>query len=114
MHDWGPYHYNQEIPVKAIAFDLGDTLVEYEGVALSWEDHYPDALTSLAAIVSASIGPQHIDAGAAILRSYNTRRYPRTAEMSFEAILSEILDCFELKSGTVTYQHLRERTKRQL
>jgi hypothetical protein len=28
--------------MKAFAFDLGDTLVEYEGVPLNWEEHYPE------------------------------------------------------------------------
>jgi hypothetical protein len=32
--------------MKALAFDLGDTLVEYEGLPLSWEAHYPEALAS--------------------------------------------------------------------
>ncbi len=35
--------------MKAIAFDLGDTLVEYEGMPLSWVEHYPEALRNLAA-----------------------------------------------------------------
>ena len=37
--------------MKAIAFDLGDTLVEYAGLPPSWVEHYPDcaALRSLSA-----------------------------------------------------------------
>jgi hypothetical protein len=28
------------------AFDLGDTLITYEGIPLSWESHYSVALTN--------------------------------------------------------------------
>ncbi len=40
---------------SVLAFDLGDTLVEYAGLPLSWEAHYPDALARLASVVE--VGP---------------------------------------------------------
>jgi putative hydrolase of the HAD superfamily len=84
--------------MKAVAFDLGDTLVEYEGVPLSWEAHYPEALANLASCVGASLLRRHLDAACAILRRYNTRIHPREEEVPFAVILSEVLRVFEVDS----------------
>jgi putative hydrolase of the HAD superfamily len=76
--------------VKAVIFDLGDTLVEYEGLPLSWVEYYPEALSRLAAHLGAAPNPRQIEAGQGILRAYNTRLHPRLEEISFRQILSEI------------------------
>lgn len=76
-----------DVPVKVVAFDLGDTLVEYEGLPLSWEAHYPAALASLA---GANLTPPQSEAGCAILRRFNTRLHPRTLEVAFHDILREL------------------------
>ena len=39
------------IIMKAVAFDLGDTLVEYAGLPPSWEAHYDAALKMLAEFI---------------------------------------------------------------
>ena len=77
--------------MKAVAFDLGDTLVEYEGMPLSWEAHYPEALEHLAEFLKAKPNASQIAEGCAILRSYNTRIYPREVEFPFAAILAKLL-----------------------
>lgn len=82
--------------MKAIAFDLGDTLVEYEGVPLSWEAHYREALENLAESVGASPDDRQIDRACAVLRRYNTRINPREEEVSFTFILEQLLRTFEL------------------
>lgn len=82
------------LALKALAFDLGDTLVEYEGMPLSWEAHYPEALGSLAAFLQLTPDRFQIDRACAVLRRYNTRVISRTAEVSFSTILEEILRCF--------------------
>src|SRR4051812_31128963 len=81
--------------MKALAFDLGDTLVEYEGVPLSWEEHYPEALKRLAASVGAHPSAENISAAIAILLRYNTRLVPRVVEVPFSQILAEVLSCFD-------------------
>jgi len=77
--------------MKAIAFDLGDTLVEYEGLPLSWEEHYPEALRNLAAFLGISADSDHLVRACAVLRRYNTRIIPRAEEVSFEVILGELI-----------------------
>lgn len=81
--------------MKAIAFDLGDTLVEYEGMPLSWEAHYPEALLTLAAFLQLTPNAFQVDEACAVRRRYNTRIRPREEEVSFSTILGEILRCFE-------------------
>jgi putative hydrolase of the HAD superfamily len=77
--------------MKAIAFDLGDTLVEYEGVPLSWEAHYPEALGDLAAFLGLTPDSDQLDQACAVLRRYNTRIHPREEEVSFAVILGELM-----------------------
>jgi len=80
--------------MKAIVFDLGDTLVEYEGVPLSWEAHYPEALGSLAGFLGVAVDSDQIAGASAVLRRYNTRIHPREEEIPFKVILTEILQYF--------------------
>lgn len=82
--------------MKAFGFDLGDTLVEYEGLPLSWEAHYAEALLNLASHVGIRPSKSELLAAADILRKYNTRLHPRVAEVSFETILAEILVAFRI------------------
>ena len=77
-------------PAPVIIFDLGDTLVEYEGLPLSWETHYPEALAALAATLGLKPDAARIDAACAVLRRHNTRLHPRVEEIGFAAILAEI------------------------
>jgi putative hydrolase of the HAD superfamily len=77
--------------VPAFAFDLGDTLVEYEGVPLNWEAHYATALAALAASQGAAAGPGEISQASEVLRRYNTRLHPRTGEVTFATILEDVL-----------------------
>jgi putative hydrolase of the HAD superfamily len=84
--------------MKLLAFDLGDTLVEYQGLALSWEAHYAEALERLALFLGAAITAEKLEAASAVLRAYNTRLNPREQEVPFGIILGEILTCFEAES----------------
>lgn len=76
--------------MKAIAFDLGDTLVEYEGMPLNWEAHYAEALAELASFLRITPSTTQIERGCEILRRYNTRLHPRTTEAAFADILVEL------------------------
>ena len=85
--------------MKVIAFDLGDTLVEYEGVPLSWEAHYPAALAELAAHLKIEPKERHIEDACAVLRRHNTRLHPREHEISFAIVLDQLLRVFESGDG---------------
>ena len=104
--------------MRAVAFDLGDTLVEYEGMPLSWEAHYPEALRRLATRCGRGVGSAGMEASCAILRSYNTRLCPRRHEVSFRAILAELSgplglppDLDELDGARAFFEVFRQRLR---
>ena len=82
--------------MNAFVFDLGDTLVEYEGLPLSWVDHYPQALHRLASLLRHVPDSAQIDSACSVLRGYNTRLHPRQNEVSFAHILNDICECFSV------------------
>lgn len=81
--------------MKVVAFDLGDTLVEYEGMPLSWEAHYSEALVNLASFLKITPNARQIEDACAVLRRHNTRIHPREGEVSFSCILDQLLRVFE-------------------
>ncbi len=76
--------------MRAFVFDLGDTLVEYEGLPLSWVDYYPEALGRLAAFLGAAPDAAQLEGSCALLRGFNTRLNPRVNEVTFRRILADL------------------------
>jgi len=77
--------------MRAVAFDLGDTLVEYEGLPLNWEAHYDSAILELAKFIEHPVADSRMRAAKDALRRYNTRLNPRAHEVGFDSILRELL-----------------------
>ena len=75
---------------KAIGFDLGDTLLLYEGVSERWSPSYREALGRAASACGREIGKPEADRAVAVLERYNTRLAPRTLEISETQILGEV------------------------
>lgn len=104
---------------KAFVFDLGDTLIEYEGLPLSWEAHYSDALNCLAASLGISLTAPQLAAGHAVLRKYNTRHSPRDREVTFAVILENLLVSWdvclaghdEIQCAATFFQIFRQRLR---
>jgi putative hydrolase of the HAD superfamily len=84
---------------SVLTFDLGDTLVEYCGLPLSWEAHYPQALARLASVLQVRPSPKMMAFAYAVLRKYNTRLAPRLTEVSFSQILSDLLVAWEVSNA---------------
>ena len=78
-------------PDVAVGFDLGETLIGYEGVGLSWRSHYPRVLTEVGHACGRSMSASDLSCAEAILLRYNTRENPRLEEVSGDVIFSEIL-----------------------
>lgn len=85
--------------IKVVAFDLGDTLVEYEGLPLSWEEHYVDALSNLSRLLSVAPNQESLAGSCAVLRRFNTRLNPRSHEVTFAEILKELQPCLGMTSA---------------
>ena len=63
-----------------VIFDLGETLVDYEGVALDWSEHYRSAIVE-ALNDSFKVKEEFIAAAENLLLTYNSRRNPRLSEV---------------------------------
>jgi len=78
--------------MKAVGFDLGDTLIFSKGIPLNWKSLYHDALSLAATACNCVISPERISNAAKILEEYNTRLNPRTVEVVSDEIIGRVLD----------------------
>lgn len=82
--------------IRAIGFDLGETLIVYRDTPLNWVSLYPEALRTVARACACELSELQLSLADSTLRRYNTRITPRTQEVKAEAIFTEILqgwDC---------------------
>lgn len=77
--------------LDAVGFDLGETLIEYEGVPLDWQREYPRALAAVASVWGGRLTSAQIEAGSAVLRRYNTRLTPRAREVDCADVFTGLL-----------------------
>ena len=71
-------------------FDIGDTLLTYEGVSLSWADNYVSAINAALSEVEATCDTDLLDLSVSILEFYNTRTRPRKFEVAEGEVLSKV------------------------
>lgn len=81
---------------SAVGFDLGETLVHYAGLPLSWQALYPQALVRVADACGHSITKTDLVLGETILAHYNTRLRPRLEEVKASRVLGEVLAAWEM------------------
>lgn len=82
--------------IRAIGFDLGDTLLYYRDTPMSWVALYPEALTAVAKSCHTQPSPEQLARAKDILTQHNTRVVPRTREIPAETILGLILETWGL------------------
>lgn len=82
--------------IRAIGFDLGDTLLSYRDTPMSWVALYPEALTAVAKSCQAQPTADQLDRAMEILTQHNTRVVPRTEEIPAEKIFYSILKAWAL------------------
>ena len=76
--------------MRAVVFDLGNTLKNYEAFPLNWQGFYRDAIVSLLQSINVGVTPERIETGASIFLKYNTRVNPREYEVDASTIFSEL------------------------
>ncbi len=86
--------------IRAVGFDLGDTLLFYRDTPMSWVALYPDALAAVAKSCGVKLTAEQLTRAKEILTQHNTRVVPRTREIPAEQIFSAILKAWELDSDT--------------
>jgi putative hydrolase of the HAD superfamily len=75
---------------QAIIFDLGETLVSYEGVPLDWSGNYHAAISEAMNGLGVSASSNQYEMACSVLSSYNTRINPREFEVA--GVGSALLD----------------------
>ena len=83
--------YNEKMKIKAIGFDLGDTLI-YSGHPLSWSKNYRNALEKGFLLINRIPTDFDYSVCIEILTKYNTRENPREIEVSSDHIFNEIME----------------------
>lgn len=76
----------------AVGFDLGDTLVEYVGVPLSWQAEYPAGIAAFSASLGVELEQQQLVAALEALTSFNTRIVPRLAEVDDATVFGGLME----------------------
>src|SRR5262245_11304630 len=82
--------------IRAIGFDLGDTLLHYRDVPLNWTALYPAALSAVAAACRTDPSAAQFEAAERILLHHSTRVRPRNHEIPAATIMAQILEAWQL------------------
>ncbi len=88
--------------IRAVGFDLDDTLLFYRDTPLNWMALYPEALAAVAKGCQAEPSAAQVDRAKEILTQYNSRIVPRTQEIPAAQIVSAILNAWELDAAKCT------------
>ena len=81
--------------IKAIVFDIGQTLVEYNK-PLNWSKLYRPAFESIADKCGYTFSDSHYEHAGRVLTQYNTRVNPRDYEVTSDQIFREILSGMDI------------------
>lgn len=82
--------------IKIIVFDLGGTLMEYQGMPLNWSDYYEKGFRRIAEQFSVAVTAEQLDQSSAVMRAWNPRIRPREEEADPGLIFEQALagwDC---------------------
>ncbi len=87
--------------MKAIGFDLGETLIAYKGMKLSWRDHYLKVLKEIAKACKLTPSLSELTLASSCLGKFNTRENPRIDEITCDKIFKEVLSCWGTDSSAL-------------
>ena len=79
--------------IKAIGFDIGGTLVNYNK-PLNWSASYEDAIKFMCEKNQIKLSENRLEQAKEILTKYNTRVNPREKEISAQTIFQEIFEAW--------------------
>ena len=87
--------------IRAIIFDLGGTLINYEGIPLYWGDYYINAFENVKKNLTLELSNKQIFESIEILKKYNPRLYPREIEYESEYIFSHVTQGWNIKANDI-------------
>ncbi len=79
---------------RLIVFDLGETLISYEGVPLNWSGNYQQAILNALEILGITSNDDLLTLATSILNFYNTRNSPRLFEVEEGEVLKKVAKVF--------------------
>ena len=79
-----------------VAFDVGETLIQYEGTALDWSAHYRPALDHALSETKVIADEEALSSAIEVLSFYNTRKNPRTFEIGTGEVTSKLAKLFDV------------------
>ena len=94
-------------------FDIGETLVSYEGVALNWTEHYSPAILTALKELKSKDNKNGLELSLDVLSFYNTRKNPRKFEISEGEVtkkIANLLNIDELKFEDLFFQYFQRRS----
>ncbi len=77
--------------MKAVVFDIGGTLMEYNGMPYSWVNYYKKSFNSVSKKYQCDVSETEIDRSVEILKSYNPRLNYREKEYTPQYIFSHAI-----------------------
>ncbi|TCS36772.1 HAD family hydrolase [Reinekea marinisedimentorum] len=80
--------------IQLVIFDLGETLISYQGVPLNWSSHYRSAINRALDNMALSADGDQLLLATSILSFYNTRTSPRQFEVSESEVISKVASVF--------------------
>lgn len=78
--------------MKLIVFDLGGTLMQYEGMPYSWVEFYQQGFDAIIQKYNCNVSKEDIQKSVQILKDFNPRVSGREVEYSAEHIFSNALE----------------------
>jgi putative hydrolase of the HAD superfamily len=78
--------------LKLIVFDLGGTLMQYEGMSYSWVEFYQQGIDAIIQKYNCNVSMEDIQKSVQILKDFNPRVSGREVEYSAEHIFSNALE----------------------
>ena len=76
---------------KAVVFDLGGTLMEYEGMPLNWSEYYYQGFKKINEFFDLELSDADIDRSSEILKSFNPRNKYREYEIMPVVLFDEAM-----------------------
>lgn len=74
---------------NVVVFDLGGTLMEYEGMPLSWIPYYEAGMAAVNQNLGLELSQEELEDAVRVLKEYNPRFRPREVEYPPEQIFSD-------------------------
>lgn len=92
--------------MKVIVFDLGGTLMEFQGMPPCWADYYEQGLRYANAQLGIYVSEAQLQQGIEILKQMNPRINYREEEYTAEFVFNQVLTAWRIKADAGVYANI--------